>query len=340
MKTYELIFNEDKHLIDRVSIVKGGAVQADRVFFADEKDAPLYFANEEKRVIYSVAMRPNKMIFRANVSNVLGVTEPANVFYTPETVEQLQQFYFKNQNNAKTNINHEAENTAGVFPFESWIVQNEDLDKTKAIGLDAKKGDWIMGFKVENDKVWNDIKSGDLDGLSIEAYLGFKEFTNSNTNTNMSIDKNPQSLWDTMKAFFAADPTEDEKAKEAADAAAAAEAVEAAKVDAAAEVPKDEIKADAAAENVPNADTEAKDTAAPEATDIQAKYDALLEENAKLKADLTSIEAEKVKADEALVKMANETPAAAAVVDLPKEVEMSKQEAALYKFKKQHGINL
>jgi hypothetical protein len=28
------------------------------------------------------------------------------------------------------------------------------------------------------------LKAAILDGLSIEAYLGFKEFTNPNTNTN------------------------------------------------------------------------------------------------------------------------------------------------------------
>jgi hypothetical protein len=49
MKVLESIFNEDKHLIDRVSIVK--VEQKDRVFFT-EKDAPL-FLQMRKRVIYS-----------------------------------------------------------------------------------------------------------------------------------------------------------------------------------------------------------------------------------------------------------------------------------------------
>jgi hypothetical protein len=337
MKVFELIFNEDKHLIDRVSIVKGGAVEADRVFFTEEKDAPLFFANEEKRVIYSVAMRPNKMIFRSNVSSVVGVVEPANVFYTPETVEKLQQFYFKNQNNSKTNINHETENVEGVYPFESWIVQNAEIDKSKSIGLETKAGDWVMGFKVDNQKVWDDVKKGDLDGLSIEAYLGFKEVNNTNTNTQMNTQKTPQNLWDTMRAFFAADLSEEEKAKAEAEAAAAeAPAVE--------DAPKEEeVKAEAEAvvAKDPIADIEAEDTATPEAEseDIQAKYDVLLEENAKLKADLATIEAEKVKAEADLVTMSKQTPAAESIKDLPKEVKMTAEETALYKFKRQHGIN-
>jgi hypothetical protein len=332
MKVFELIFNEDKHLIDRVSIVKGGAVEADRVFFTEEKDAPLFFANEEKRVIYSVAMRPNKMIFRSNVSSVVGVVEPANVFYTPETVEKLQQFYFKNQNNSKTNINHETENVEGVYPFESWIVQNAEIDKSKSIGLETKAGDWVMGFKVDNQKVWDDVKKGDLDGLSIEAYLGFKEVNNTNTQIQMNTEKTPQGLWDTMKSFFAADPMEEKKKEDEEEIVMADE-------------PKKEDEVIAEAEAVvakdPIADIEAEDTATPEAEseDIQAMYDALLEENAKLKADLATIEAEKVKAEADLVTMSKQTPAAESIKDLPKEVKMTAEETALYKFKRQHGIN-
>jgi hypothetical protein len=34
-----------------------------------------------------------------------------------------------------------------------------------------------MGFKVDNQKVWDEVKSGDLDGLYIEAYLVLKKLT-------------------------------------------------------------------------------------------------------------------------------------------------------------------
>jgi hypothetical protein len=37
--------------------------------------------------------------------------------------------------------------THGHVPFSWMDFKTRDLDKTKAIGLDAKKGDWIMGLK-------------------------------------------------------------------------------------------------------------------------------------------------------------------------------------------------
>jgi cupin superfamily acireductone dioxygenase involved in methionine salvage len=107
--------------------------------------------------------------------------------------------------------------------------------------------------------------------------------------------------------------------------------MEAAKEDA----PK-EIEAEAVAENAPIAEEVAEDTAAPDANELQEKFDALVEENGKLKSDLATIMAEKVKAEEDLVTMSKQTPAAAAIVDLPIEVKMTAEEARLDKFKRQH----
>jgi hypothetical protein len=61
----------------------------------------------------------------------------------------------------------------------------------------------------------------------------------------------------------------------------------------------------------------------------------LVEENGKLKADLATLMAEKVKTEEDLVTMSKQTPAAA-IVDLPIEVKMTAEEARLDKFKRQH----
>jgi hypothetical protein len=198
MKIYELIFSDDSKGCFRVSLVKDPAVEATLVKFSTEKpDQPLFFANEEKRVIYAVAMRPNKLIFRKEVNG-----EPANVFYTAETIERLQQNYFKQQGNVGTNVNHEDENTSGIFPFESFIVKDDGLYTKETIGLETIKGDWVMAFKIDNDEVWEECKKGNLDGLSIEAYLGYKETSINFKNQNRMNWKN------FFKVMFGADPAE------------------------------------------------------------------------------------------------------------------------------------
>jgi hypothetical protein len=306
MKIYEITFEEKF----KVSLVKNPALEMTMVKFAEEVETPLYFANEEKREIFSVAMSPDKLIYRNNIQG-----EPANVFYTAETIEKFQQNYFRTNANSGTNIDHAEFNTEGVFPFESWIVANPSNDKSNELGLVTKKGDLVMGFKVDNDEVWAQCKDGNLNGLSIEGNVLFKEVNQNNNNIIMEIEKTPQGLWDNLKAFFAADPKEEEKKPEDEALATELEVVE-----------PEKIEAEAASENAPNTDDLVKDTEAPEADELQAKYDALLEENAKLKAELINIEAEKVKADEALVTMASQTPASASIPNLPIEVKKSYNE--------------
>ena len=141
MKVYEITFN-DEH---KISLVKSPAVESTLLKFSSEENEKLYFANDEKQIIYSVAMIPNKMIFRKDIQG-----EPANVFYTKETIEKFQQDYFRNNANSGTNINHAEFNTEGIFPFENWIVSNPDMDKSKELGITAPKDSLIMAFKIDN----------------------------------------------------------------------------------------------------------------------------------------------------------------------------------------------
>lgn len=322
MKVYEITFEKEF----KVSLVKDPALEMTLVKFSEEKETPVYFANEEKREIFSVAMSPDKLIYRKNVQG-----EPANVFYTAETIEKFQQNYFRTNANKGTNIDHAEFNTEGVFPFESWIVANPKNDKSNELGLDTKKGDLVMGFKVENDAVWQEVKNGNLDGLSVEAKVLFKEV---NFNTNIKMNKeNKENLLTKIIALFSADTTVENIDVQDAKVEMAAEPIEPEK-----EKTPEEIAAEATAENEPIAEEVAEVTAVPDAEDLQVKYDALLEENTKLKADLANIEAEKVKADEALVTMSKQTPAVEAIVDLPIEVKMTAEEIALFKFKREHGL--
>ena len=321
MKVYEITFEKDF----KVSLVKNPALEMTMVKFNEEKEIPLYFANEEKREIFSVAMSPDKLIYRNNIQG-----EPANVFYTAETIEKFQQNYFRTNANSGTNIDHAEFNTEGVFPFESWIVANPANDKSNELGLVTKKGDLVMGFKVDNDEVWQQCKDGNLDGLSIEGKVLFKE-VNTNLNFNMNTEKK-ENLLTKIIALFSAEPIEGEVEM----AFVPKEEEEEKKEDAPIEDAEEEVKVEAVAENVPIADEVAEDTATPEANDLQAENDALKKQIDELKAQLVTIEADKVKAEEDLVTMSKQTPAAAAIVDLPIEVKMTAEEIKLDRFKKQH----
>jgi hypothetical protein len=261
MKTYKITFKGGH----KVSLVKDPAIEETLLKFSAEQEEKLYFANDEKRVVYSVAMIPNKLIFRKDING-----EPAQVFYDEQAIEDFQQQYFRKQD-LSTNINHAQFNTDGIFPFESWIVANSENDKSKHLGLNAPNGSLVMGFKIENDAIWNDVKEGKLDGLSIEGFTRIEEVTTKTI--NMNTEKNPQTLWDTLKAFFA--------------------------VETPAEKTPEEIAAEAS--------KEAEDTPTETAEQtLQKQVDELTAENEALKAELANLKAEQVKAETEMTTMKSE----------------------------------
>ena len=165
MKKYELKYTKGEDGVFCMSTVENPATKTQLVMFDDEMKA-MEFQDDEKRVIYSVAMRPNMLIPRKDING-----EPAMVFYSEETVNDLQQNFFKNNSHNGATINHDKNLRKDMYAFESWIVQDPEKDKATSLGLQVQKGDWVMAQKVDNPEVWEDIKKGKLTGFSIEAYL-------------------------------------------------------------------------------------------------------------------------------------------------------------------------
>jgi len=177
MKRYELKYTKGETGVFRMSTVESPAIGATLVMFDDESKL-LEFADDEKQIIYSVAMRPNINIPRKNING-----EPAMVFYTEDTVAELQQNFFKNNSHNGATINHDKNIRNDIYAFESWIVQDPEKDKATLLGMAVEKGDWVLGQKVDNPEVWQKIKNRELQGFSIEAYL---EPVLTNTTTEMT----------------------------------------------------------------------------------------------------------------------------------------------------------
>lgn len=148
------------------SILSGQKKEIEDMKSIISNEINMQFQDDEKRVIYSVAMRPNMLIPRKDING-----EPAMVFYSEETVNDLQQNFFKNNSHNGATINHDKNVRKDMYAFESWIVQDPGKDKATSLGLQVQKGDWVMAQKVDNPEVWEDIKKGKLTGFSIEAYL-------------------------------------------------------------------------------------------------------------------------------------------------------------------------
>lgn len=316
---FEFLFNEDSEHFT-TAIVKDAAVEKKLSYFKQEK--PLFFANEEKRTIYAVAMEPDKLIFRKATKEL-----PEHYgFFSAQSIEKFQENYAKHQGDKLVNIGHVETPINGVYKIENWIVKDSEMDKTKAIGIEAVNGSLIQGFKIENDAVWEQCKNGNLDGLSIEAHLSRKLVNNFKTEIQMNKEKNPQTLWDAMKAFFTSDveETEEEKAariaKEEADKMA-----DDAPTDAPAEPSEDMVKLQ-----------EENEMLKAKVSELETKLADIEAENITANTELTTMKSEKEKAEIALELFKSENTKAVEIKNAPKVEVFSSETATPYEKFRNH----
>lgn len=140
----------------KMSIVDDPAVDVN--FLKFNKQKPIYVFNEEKRIITGVALRANYPIYRFDGD------ESFYLIFTPEEIEKMAYRFMKNQLLNNVNINHSTD-VKGIYLIESFILK---ADHNMEAFNDIEKGSWMVSYKVENDKIWNDIKEGKLKGFSVE----------------------------------------------------------------------------------------------------------------------------------------------------------------------------
>jgi hypothetical protein len=142
------------------------AIESDFVYFGKEKsNLTLAKVDEEKRMLISPALIPNKNIVRYDANT----DSEYYVWFSKETVRKASELYLKHNNHHKATYEHQ-DRVSGVLTIESWIKEG-DMDKSKLYGFDLPNGTWFVKMKIDNEELWQDIKSKKIKGLSIEGYF-------------------------------------------------------------------------------------------------------------------------------------------------------------------------
>ena len=167
MRIVELVIEKDLDGIDAVSLVDSPAIEEN--FIALNKEYKIEFAeiDSDKRILMGAALIPNKQIYRKNGKDEF------YVFFSEATVKQASELFLKNGNQSNATLEHKAK-FDGATVVESWIIDNPEMDKSKAYGFDLPKGTWMISMKIEDDKVWKQVKEGKYKGFSIEGYFADK----------------------------------------------------------------------------------------------------------------------------------------------------------------------
>ncbi len=164
LETFELFIDEarEEDGIEAISLVEFPAIEENFVALSKHK-VEFKTVDTEKRVIVGLALVPDKPIYRRSGD------KEYNIIFSKETVRKASELYLKRLKLNNATLEHDEKMTSGVSVIESWIVEDPSKDKTALYGLNAVKGAWAVTMKIDNDEVWEDVKSGKYLGLSIEG---------------------------------------------------------------------------------------------------------------------------------------------------------------------------
>lgn len=165
-KVYELFIEEDNEFsgVEAISIVEEPAIEEDFVALKAHK-VEMAEVDKEKRILMGPALIPNKKIYRRSGE------EEYYIFFSEDTVRKASELFLSRGNQNNSTLEHKY-NLMGMSVVESWIVEDQEKDKSSLYNLSMPKGTWMVSVKVNNDEVWREfVKTGKVKGFSIEGYF-------------------------------------------------------------------------------------------------------------------------------------------------------------------------
>lgn len=184
-----------------VSLVDYPAVEKNFVAFSKQEREKMSFADEEKRMISGVVLRPDFPIYRINEFT----GEEYFLVFGKRAVERLAQKYMRDMNVNNWSIDHERP-VEGIYTVESWIKTSNVHDKSIALGLDPdiEVGSWFITAKVDSDELWQEVRDGKRwYGFSIESWISMVEESFKKQNKNKENEEmNEQGFIDKLKELF------------------------------------------------------------------------------------------------------------------------------------------
>lgn len=168
MEIVELLIDEESDSfngIDAISIVTHPAIEAHGVMLSKDQKSMFAKETEEKGIFIAPILKPDKLIYREKENG-----DPYQVYFSKDTIRKCaEQFMMESRQWQMTEQHEKAVNE--ICLVESWIVEDPELDKSKIYNLDVNNGTWCGVFRINNEDVKTKLKSGELQGISIEGYF-------------------------------------------------------------------------------------------------------------------------------------------------------------------------
>jgi len=118
--------------------------------------------SDEKRMVYGIVYSPNEV-------------DAHGEFATAGDIEAAAMDFMKNLRNLNVDKEHSFQSEKAAI-VESWIVKSEKDELTG-----ASKGSWCVGIHIEDAGLWDDVKKGELTGISMAGYAVKKSEDDADT---------------------------------------------------------------------------------------------------------------------------------------------------------------
>ena len=170
LPVYDLLISEkenDDAEVSFIALVDMPAIKRD--FLAFKEQVCFEVISEDQHIIAGPLMVPDQLIYRK--SEKFG---EHYVKFSNDTIRQIAIKFSKKGYQKNVNIMHdEAMQVEGFTMFESFISDTKRGVKPMAAFADLPDGTWFGSFYVENPKVWELVKSGQVKGFSVEGLFDY-----------------------------------------------------------------------------------------------------------------------------------------------------------------------
>ena len=205
LPVFEMVINNEETSdveVAAVAFVDKPAIEKNFLAFKDQR---VQFAvNPDKRIVSGPAMVADQLIYRKDENGEY------NVFFSAETIRDIAIKFFKKDYQKNINLFHDPNmSQEGVTIFESFVSDaSRGIQPMKGFE-DLPDGSWFISAKVENEDVWNRIKSGEVKGFSVEGIFSFLKrgenrpvLNSTHFNEETSIMNDLKNLWNQFKEKF------------------------------------------------------------------------------------------------------------------------------------------
>ena len=124
--------------------------------------------NPEQRIVTGALMIADLPIYRRDGEEEYYVT------FSAAEIKKIVQRFFKKGYQSRVNVEHSTP-VDGVFMFESYIIDREKGIMPPNGFEEVSDGSWFGSFKVENEKIWEEVKAGTFKGFSVEGLFRYEK---------------------------------------------------------------------------------------------------------------------------------------------------------------------